>query len=125
MSKSMGIAHADQYYMREALRLAKYGRGSVNPNPMVGAVIVKNGKIIGKGYHKVAGGPHAEIEALKKAGAHARGATLYTSLEPCSHFGRTPPCADAIVACGIKRVVYAAKDPNTAAAGGKIGRAHV
>ncbi|MBL7170994.1 MAG: bifunctional diaminohydroxyphosphoribosylaminopyrimidine deaminase/5-amino-6-(5-phosphoribosylamino)uracil reductase RibD [Candidatus Omnitrophica bacterium] len=99
-------------YMDMAIRLAKKGGGYVNPNPMVGAVIVKNGEIIGKGYHCKFGGPHAEINALAKAGTKAKGATMYVSLEPCSCFGKTPPCTRAIIKAGIKKVVIAAIDPN-------------
>jgi len=102
----------DEYFIDEALKLAQKGSGWTNPNPMVGAIIVKGGKIIAKGYHKQAGLPHAEIEALKAAKASVRGATLYVNLEPCSHYGRTPPCADAIIKAGIKRVVCSTLDPN-------------
>lgn len=101
--------------MRHALRLARRGRGRTSPNPMVGAVLVRRGNIIGEGFHHRAGLPHAEIEALRNAdrrGHHSRGATLYVTLEPCCTHGRTPPCTDAIVAAGIKRVVVAATDPN-------------
>jgi diaminohydroxyphosphoribosylaminopyrimidine deaminase / 5-amino-6-(5-phosphoribosylamino)uracil reductase len=103
-------------YMRLALRLARRGYGTTSPNPMVGAVLVKGGKIIGRGWHHRAGEPHAEIEALRDAqerGRAAKGATLYVTLEPCCTRGRTPPCTDAIVAAGIKRVVAGAVDPNT------------
>jgi len=106
--------------MRLALRLARRGYGRTSPNPMVGAVLVKRGKIIGRGWHKRAGGPHAEIEALRDAVRHGhapRGATLYVTLEPCSTHGRTPPCTDAIIAAGIKRVVFGAIDPNSRHAG--------
>jgi diaminohydroxyphosphoribosylaminopyrimidine deaminase / 5-amino-6-(5-phosphoribosylamino)uracil reductase len=103
---------ADLRFMRLALRLARRGLGRTSPNPMVGAVLVRDGAIIGQGWHRRAGGPHAEIEALSAAGAKARSATLYVSLEPCSTHGRTPPCTDAIVAAGIARVVAAAQDPN-------------
>jgi diaminohydroxyphosphoribosylaminopyrimidine deaminase / 5-amino-6-(5-phosphoribosylamino)uracil reductase len=102
-------------YMRLALRLARRGYGSTSPNPMVGAVLVKGGRIIGRGWHRRAGGPHAEIEALRnaQAGRHkVRGATLYVTLEPCSTRGRTPPCTAAILAAGIGRVVVGAVDPN-------------
>lgn len=101
--------------MPEALRLAKLANGRTSPNPMVGAVLVKGGKIIGRGWHHRAGGPHAEIEALRDAeakGNNPRGATLYVTLEPCSTHGRTPPCTEAIVAAGIKQVVVGATDPN-------------
>lgn len=102
----------DEKFMRLALELAKRGKGLTSPNPCVGAVIVKGGKIIGKGYHKRAGRPHAEIYALRQAGRKARGATLYVSLEPCRHYGKTPPCVNAIISHKIKRVVTAMKDPN-------------
>lgn len=101
-----------EMFMDEALKLGAKGLGWTNPNPMVGAVIVKNGKIIGRGYHKRAGGPHAEIGALAAARAGTSGATLYVTLEPCSHFGKTPPCVDAIIKAGIKRVVCSSVDPN-------------
>ena len=104
-------------FMRRAIALAKRGEGLTRPNPPVGAVVVKNGKIIGEGWHKKAGGPHAEIFALRHAGAAARGATLYVTLEPCSTFGRTPPCTGAILAAGISRVVIACRDPNPNHAG--------
>ncbi|MBO4779576.1 MAG: bifunctional diaminohydroxyphosphoribosylaminopyrimidine deaminase/5-amino-6-(5-phosphoribosylamino)uracil reductase RibD [Selenomonadaceae bacterium] len=103
--------------MREALRIARNAEGRTSPNPLVGAVIVREGKIIAEGWHRQAGTPHAEIHALNMAGELAKGATLYVTLEPCSHFGRTPPCARAIVEAGIKRVVAAMKDPNPQVAG--------
>ena len=108
-------AMSDAQFMRLALRLARRGYGMTSPNPMVGAVLVKGGKIIGRGWHRCAGLPHAEIEALQDAQKHghnSRGATLYVTLEPCSTHGRTPPCTDAIIAAGIKRVVVGATDPN-------------
>jgi len=98
--------------MRLAIRLAKRAEGMTSPNPLVGAVIVRRGKVVGSGYHRKAGLPHAEVNALGRAGRDARGATLYVTLEPCDHFGRTPPCTDAIIKSGIKRVVAAMKDPN-------------
>ena len=98
--------------MKKALSLARRGEGKVSPNPMVGAVIVKNGRIIGRGYHRRFGAPHAEVAALKEAGDSARGGTLYLNLEPCTHFGKTPPCVDEIIKQGIKEVVVAMKDPN-------------
>lgn len=107
----------DTKWMAEALRLARLGEGLTRPNPPVGAVVVKAGKIIGRGYHRKAGGPHAEIYALRQAGPRAFGATLYVTLEPCSSWGRTPPCTDAILAAGIKRVVCAMADPNPMHAG--------
>jgi len=106
---------SDARFMRLALRLARRGYGTTSPNPMVGAVLVKGGKIIGRGWHRRAGLPHAEIEALRdaqKRGHHPRGASLYVTLEPCSTHGRTPPCTDAIIAAGVKRVVVGAVDPN-------------
>ena len=111
---------SDAHFMRLALRLARRGYGTTSPNPMVGAVLVKGGKIIGRGWHRRAGGPHAEIEALRdaqKRGHNPRGATLYVTLEPCCTHGRTPPCTEAIIAAGIKRVVVGAIDPNPKHAG--------
>lgn len=102
----------DKKYMQLAIDLAKKGEGRTSPNPIVGAVIVKNHRIIGMGYHKKAGMPHAEVNALKAAGKAARGAALYVNLEPCDHFGRTPPCTDAIIKSGIKKVIIGMKDPN-------------
>lgn len=102
----------DEQYMKLAIDLARKGRGYVSPNPMVGAVLVKNGKIVGKGYHKKFGGPHAEINAIKDAGRHVRGATLYVTLEPCCHAGKTPPCADTIIEHNIARVVIGTIDSN-------------
>lgn len=102
----------DEYYMRLALRLALKAKGATSPNPMVGAVVVKRGKIIGQGYHQKAGSPHAEAIALDRAGKSAEGATLYVTLEPCTHFGRTPPCVDRVVRSGVKEVVIGMIDPN-------------
>lgn len=107
----------DRIFMLKALELADMARGRTNPNPMVGAVIVKDGMIIGEGYHHQAGTPHAEVHALRQAGKDAAGADLYVTLEPCSHFGRTPPCADAVIESGIRRVVIATVDPNPKVAG--------
>ncbi len=104
--------------MRRALDLAREGWGRTAPNPMVGAVVVRDGAVAGEGFHARYGGPHAEAAALAAAGERARGATLYVTLEPCVHHGKTPPCADAIVAAGVARVVIAARDPNPEAAGG-------
>ena len=98
--------------MRLALSLAKKGEGKVSPNPMVGAVLVKDGKLIAQGYHRYFGGPHAEAEAIRRAGAEANGSTLYVTLEPCSHYGKTPPCTQAIIRAGIKQVIIATLDPN-------------
>jgi diaminohydroxyphosphoribosylaminopyrimidine deaminase/5-amino-6-(5-phosphoribosylamino)uracil reductase len=97
--------------LERALELAERGRGTTNPNPVVGAVVVRDGEVVGEGWHERAGGPHAEVVALEQAGDRARGATLYVSLEPCSTPGRTPPCTEAIVAAGVARVVVGAADP--------------
>ncbi len=102
----------DERFMQRALHLAERGRGRTRPNPVVGAVVVRGGRVVGEGWHRAAGLPHAEIEALGHAGARARGATLYVSLEPCAHTGRTPPCTAAIVAAGIRRCVVAMRDPH-------------
>ena len=110
----------DETYMKMALELAEEGRGWTSPNPMVGAVIVKDGTVVGKGFHQAVGGPHAEIHALNDAGEKARGATLYVSFEPCNHTGRTPPCTQAILKSGIKRVVAGMKDPNPRVTGGGL-----
>ncbi|HMM05593.1 MAG TPA: bifunctional diaminohydroxyphosphoribosylaminopyrimidine deaminase/5-amino-6-(5-phosphoribosylamino)uracil reductase RibD [Clostridiales bacterium] len=99
-------------YMKRALRLAEKARGFTEPNPLTGAVIVKDGNIVGEGYHKKAGTPHAEINALSEARGSAMGATMYVTLEPCSHYGKTPPCANALVRAGIKEVFIAMEDPN-------------
>jgi diaminohydroxyphosphoribosylaminopyrimidine deaminase / 5-amino-6-(5-phosphoribosylamino)uracil reductase len=99
-------------YLELALELAERGRETTKPNPVVGAVLVRDGDVVGRGWHERAGGPHAEIVALEAAGERARGATLYTTLEPCAHHGRTPPCVDALEAAGVVRVVAAAGDPN-------------
>jgi diaminohydroxyphosphoribosylaminopyrimidine deaminase / 5-amino-6-(5-phosphoribosylamino)uracil reductase len=105
-------------FMRRAIELAERGRGLTSPNPMVGAVIVApGGEVVGEGFHERAGAPHAEVEALRAAGARARGATMYVTLEPCSHQGRTPPCAPAVAAAGIARVVAAVGDPNPLVSG--------
>ncbi|MBD3306693.1 bifunctional diaminohydroxyphosphoribosylaminopyrimidine deaminase/5-amino-6-(5-phosphoribosylamino)uracil reductase RibD, partial [candidate division KSB3 bacterium] len=104
--------HQDAVYMQEALRLAEKARGHTSPNPMVGAVVVKDGRIIGRGYHTRAGAPHAEIEALRAVEGDPRGATLYVTLEPCCMYSRTPPCSEAIVQAGIRRVVAAMVDPD-------------
>ncbi len=98
--------------MLRALRLASRGRGRTAPNPMVGAVLVRNGEVVGEGWHRRHGGPHAEVEALAAAGRRARGATLYVTLEPCAHHGKTPPCTEALVSAGVKRCVVAVRDPH-------------
>ena len=104
--------------MKRALRLAARGAGRTSPNPMVGAVVVRDGVVVGEGFHEHAGGPHAEVNALKTAGDRARGATLYVTLEPCNHQGRTPPCTEAVLNSGITRVVVGMTDPNPAVKGG-------
>ena len=102
----------DEQWMKEVLHLAEKGRGRTSPNPMVGAVIVKGGKVVGRGYHARAGDPHAEILALQQAGEKAKGGVLYINLEPCTHFGRTPPCAPRVIEAQVKRVVIGMEDPN-------------
>jgi diaminohydroxyphosphoribosylaminopyrimidine deaminase/5-amino-6-(5-phosphoribosylamino)uracil reductase len=109
------LTHSD--YMTKALQLAERGRYTVSPNPMVGCVIVNQGEIVGQGYHIQAGGPHAEMAALQEAGEKARGAIAYVTLEPCCHHGKTPPCTDALINAGIRKVVAACKDPNPLVAG--------
>ncbi len=104
--------------MQMALELAAQGRGLTSPNPMVGAVVVNGGEVVGQGYHQAAGGPHAEVHALDAAGVRARGGTLYVNLEPCNHTGRTPPCTLKILAAGIRRVVVGMRDPNPGVVGG-------
>lgn len=113
----MNLAN-DDTWMRRALELAERGRGFVEPNPLVGAVVVRDGQIVSEGWHQKFGGPHAEVHALSAAGSAARGATLVVTLEPCCHFGKTPPCTDAILQAGITRVVAAVRDPNPKVAGG-------
>ncbi|HET7229305.1 MAG TPA: bifunctional diaminohydroxyphosphoribosylaminopyrimidine deaminase/5-amino-6-(5-phosphoribosylamino)uracil reductase RibD [Longimicrobium sp.] len=108
----------DREWMRRALALAPRGWGRTAPNPMVGCVIVRDGELVGEGWHAEYGRPHAEVEALVRAGDRARGATAYVTLEPCSHFGKTPPCTQALQDAGVARVVFAAADPNPKAAGG-------
>ncbi len=102
----------DEATMRRALALAARGRGLVSPNPLVGAVVVRDGRVVGEGWHDGPGNPHAEVHALRSAGALARGATLYVTLEPCDHHGRTPPCTNALLEAGVARVVAGARDPN-------------
>ncbi len=110
--KNMQQKEKNEKYMKMAIALAKKGIGKTSPNPMVGAIIVKNGKIISKGWHKKYGAEHAEKEAIRKAGKKAKNATLYVNLEPCNHYGKQPPCTKAIIEAGIKKVYYAMKDPN-------------
>jgi diaminohydroxyphosphoribosylaminopyrimidine deaminase/5-amino-6-(5-phosphoribosylamino)uracil reductase len=115
--KSRVLKAADARFMQLALTLGRRGLGRTWPNPAVGAVIVKDGSIVGRGWTQPGGRPHAEVEALRRAGEAARGATLYATLEPCSHFGKSPPCADAVIAAGVARVVSAIEDPNPEVAG--------
>lgn len=110
----------DEFFMRKCLMLARKGCGLVSPNPMVGAVVVKGSRMIGWGWHRAFGLPHAEIEALNMAGTKAKDATLYVNLEPCCHFGKTPPCTDAIIKAGIKKVVFSTIDPNPSVSGKSV-----
>jgi len=122
MSLPAEQAVLDAHYMARALELARKGRYSTHPNPRVGCVIVRDGQVVGEGWHVRAGEPHAEVHALRAAGELARGATAYVTLEPCSHHGRTPPCADALVNAGVTRVVAAMQDPNPEVAGRGLRR---
>src|ERR1700710_1393288 len=115
--KSRESKAADQRFMALALALGRRGQGRTWPNPAVGAIVVKDGIILGRGWTQPGGRPHAEPVALAQAGEAARGATLYVTLEPCSHVGKSPPCADAVIAAGITRVVSAIEDPNPEVAG--------
>jgi len=112
----------DASFMHRALRLALRGQGRVEPNPMVGCVIVREGRVIGEGWHRRFGGPHAEVEALRRCRSSPRGATVYVALEPCCHYGKTPPCTDALIAARVRRVVAALRDPNPAVAGRGLQR---
>ncbi|HEY4218425.1 MAG TPA: bifunctional diaminohydroxyphosphoribosylaminopyrimidine deaminase/5-amino-6-(5-phosphoribosylamino)uracil reductase RibD [Gemmatimonadaceae bacterium] len=118
MTDAASSTEVDSVYMRRALALARLGWGQTAPNPMVGAVVVAGGIVVGEGHHARYGGPHAEVVALDAAGARARGATMYVTLEPCAHYGKTPPCVDAVIAAGISRVVIAVRDPSDIARGG-------
>src|SRR3984957_20178354 len=117
-----GVDAADDAFMERALSLAARGLYTTDPNPRVGCVLAKSGRVVGEGWHERAGEAHAEAAALRAAGAQARGATAYVTLEPCSHHGRTPPCADALIAAGVSRVVCAAIDPNPRVAGAGVER---
>ncbi len=117
MTRTADAAADDRRFMALALSLGRRGLGRTWPNPSVGAVIVKDGSIVGRGWTQAGGRPHAEVEALRRAGAAARGGTLYVTLEPCSHHGKSPPCADAVIAAGLSRVVSALEDPNPEVAG--------
>ncbi|MGI6065595.1 MAG: bifunctional diaminohydroxyphosphoribosylaminopyrimidine deaminase/5-amino-6-(5-phosphoribosylamino)uracil reductase RibD [Bacillota bacterium] len=110
----------DELFMKKALELARLAEGWTSPNPMVGAIVVRDGRIIGQGYHQRAGTPHAEVHALRMAGKEAKGSTLYVTLEPCCHYGRTPPCVDTILEAQVARVVTAMEDPNPKVAGGGL-----
>ena len=113
----------DEFWMRRALELARQGKGSVEPNPMVGCVVVRDGEEIGAGYHQRFGGPHAEVHALEKLGPEAvHAATVYVTLEPCSHFGKTPPCADLLLTYNPARIVVAMDDPYPEVSGRGIAR---
>src|SRR3972149_1600813 len=109
--------YSDDHWMARALELARQGVALASPNPMVGAVLVRDGRAVGEGFHTYEGRKHAEVIALETAGAYARGATLYLNLEPCCHTGRTGPCTEALIAAGVRRVVAAMKDPNPAVSG--------
>ena len=111
------IVEQEENYMKYALELAKKGMGYVNPNPLVGAVLVKENRMIGEGYHKEFGGLHAEREAFQNTRESADGATLYVTLEPCCHYGKTPPCTDIIIESGVSKVVIGCSDPNPKVAG--------
>src|SRR5947207_10312331 len=111
------MTDADESWMQRALELAQRGRGHVEPNPLVGAIVVRDGRVVGEGWHQRFGAAHAEVNALAAAGDAARGATLYVTLEPCCHCGKTPPCTDAVLRAGIRRVVAAMLDPFPEVAG--------
>ncbi|HZY10270.1 MAG TPA: bifunctional diaminohydroxyphosphoribosylaminopyrimidine deaminase/5-amino-6-(5-phosphoribosylamino)uracil reductase RibD [Bacteroidota bacterium] len=116
----LDLMQIDEIFMLECLKLAKKGAGYVSPNPMVGSVFVKDNKVIGRGYHKIFGQPHAEVNALKAVRGSLKGATLYTNLEPCNYYGKTPPCTEAIIKSKISRVVVGMKDPNSLVSGNGI-----
>ncbi|HAN31404.1 MAG TPA: bifunctional diaminohydroxyphosphoribosylaminopyrimidine deaminase/5-amino-6-(5-phosphoribosylamino)uracil reductase RibD [Myxococcales bacterium] len=118
-----GSSQLDRDFMAQAIALAKSAGRQVRPNPPVGCVLVRNGEVIGRGAHLECGGPHAEVHALREAGVAARGSTAYVTLEPCAHYGRTPPCVEALIAAGVERVVIALRDPNPVAQGG-IAKLH-
>jgi len=120
--RSHQVSEFDRAMMQKCLELASLALGKTAPNPVVGAVVVKHGEIVGTGFHPGAGQPHAEVFALREAGSRAQGATIYVSLEPCNHYGRTPPCAEAVVQAGVAKVVVGMVDPNPRVAGGGIER---
>lgn len=115
-------SHEDERFMRRALAIARRAEGRVEPNPMVGCVLVKRGRIVGEGYHRFFGGPHAEVNAIASAGSAAKGATAYVTLEPCCHHGKTPPCTEALIRSGVGSVIAAMKDPNPLVAGKGLRR---
>ena len=117
------VSEADLSFLERAVELGRRGWGRVSPNPMVGCVVVRKGEVVGEGWHRELGGPHAEVHALAEAGERARGATAYTSLEPCAHMGRTPPCTGALLDAGVARVVFGAADPGAGAGGAAVLRA--
>lgn len=117
------VSEEDLSFLERAVELGRRGWGRVSPNPMVGCVVVRDGEVVGEGWHRELGGPHAEVHALAEAGERARGATAYTSLEPCAHMGRTPPCTGALLDAGITRVVFGAADPGAGAGGAAVLRA--
>ncbi len=121
-SDSSAITPFDRAMMQRCLELARRALGKTAPNPLVGAVVVQDGEIVGEGFHPGAGSPHAEVFALQAAGAKARGATIYVNLEPCNHYGRTPPCSEALIAAGVAKVVVGMVDPNPLVAGGGIAK---
>ena len=114
--------NSNRYFMQRALELAARAKGRTSPNPLVGAVVVKDGEIVGEGYHRKAGEPHAEVIALEAAGENSRNATLYVTLEPCNHYGKTPPCTEAVIKAGISTVYVATPDPNPKVSGQGIAR---
>src|SRR5881396_1759712 len=116
------MAAEDPRWMARALELARRGLGDTNPNPMVGCILVRRGRVVGEGWHRRAGGSHAEVYALRGAGGAARGATAYVTLEPCGHQGVTPPCAPALAQAGLRRVVAAMRDPNPLVSGRGLAR---
>ncbi|MGM3308607.1 bifunctional diaminohydroxyphosphoribosylaminopyrimidine deaminase/5-amino-6-(5-phosphoribosylamino)uracil reductase RibD [Anabaena sp. WFMT] len=122
VSSNMVGSEFDSLMMQRCLQLARRALGRTSPNPLVGAVIVKDGEIVGEGFHPCAGEPHAEVFALRAAGEKSRGATIYVSLEPCNHYGRTPPCSEGLIAAGVSKVVVGMVDPNPLVAGGGIAR---
>jgi diaminohydroxyphosphoribosylaminopyrimidine deaminase/5-amino-6-(5-phosphoribosylamino)uracil reductase len=122
MASEAAAPERDRAHMRAALALARRGLGTVWPNPAVGCVIAAEGRVVGRGWTQPGGRPHAETEALARAGERARGGTAYVSLEPCAHWGRTPPCAEALIAAGIGRVVAALEDPDPRVAGRGLRR---